>query len=95
MCETVTKKRFFIVLVSALNVGVMKVNFEPKIQTNALAVKPQAYEFKDLYLDKGEDFGCFEMGSTIVMLSQKGLIEYELQVGLHVRYAQKIAKINS
>ena len=94
MCETLAKKRFFIVLVSALNVGVMKVNFEPKIQTNALATKPQTYEFKDLYLDKGEDFGCFEMGSTIVVLTPKDMLDIKVNIGDNVKYGQTIAKLS-
>jgi len=72
-CETMEGKRFYMVLVSALNVGVMKVSFEPRIQTNADVSTEQVYEFQDLYLDKGDDFGCFEMGSTIVILSEKGM----------------------
>jgi len=94
MCETTTKKRFFMVLVSALNVGVMKVDFEPRIQTNASATTPQSYEFKDLYLDKGEDFGCFEMGSTIVILTPKDMLEIGVNIGDNVKYGQTIAKVS-
>ena len=94
-CETIEGKRFYMVLVSALNVGVMKVSFEPKIQTNALAVGEQVYEFKDLYLNKGDDFGCFEMGSTIVIISEKGMFEEILvKAGDKVKFGQTIAKLN-
>ena len=94
LCETSGKKRFFMVLVSALNVGVMKVSFEPKIQTNASATTPQSYEFKDLYLDKGEDFGCFEMGSTIVILAPQEMLEIGVSVGENVKYGQTIARVS-
>ncbi|MDQ7045121.1 MAG: phosphatidylserine decarboxylase [Sulfurimonas sp.] len=93
-CETPSGKKFFMVLVSALNVGVMQVSFEPKIQTNASAVSPQSYAFDDLYLNKGDDFGCFEMGSTIIILAQKDMLELDVSVGDNVKYAQTIAKIN-
>lgn len=94
-CETMEGKRFYMVLVSALNVGVMKVSFEPRIQTNADVVGEQLYEFHDLYLDKGDDFGCFEMGSTIVILSEKGMFEEILvKVGDKVKFGDTIAKIN-
>jgi phosphatidylserine decarboxylase len=94
-CETMEGKRFYMVLVSALNVGVMKVSFEPRIQTNADVVGEQVYEFHDLYLDKGDDFGCFEMGSTIVILSEKGMFEEILvKVGDKVKFGDTIAKIN-
>ncbi len=92
MCENTSGKKFYMVLVGALNVGVMQVSFEPKIKTNTDAISPTVYEYKDLYLDKGDDFGCFEMGSTIVILAQKGMLEVEELVGKNVKYGQTIAK---
>lgn len=94
LCETQTKKRFFMVLVSALNVGVMQVSFEPKIKTNADSEKSSVYEYNDLHMNKGDDFGCFEMGSTIVILAQKGMLELDIEAGAHVKYAQTIAKLS-
>jgi len=94
LCKTKTGKKFFMVLVSALNVGVMKVSFEPRIQTNAVATTLQSYEFKDLFLEKGVDFGCFEMGSTIVILAQKDTFsKLEVKAGDNVKYGQTIAKL--
>lgn len=93
LCETSDKKRFYMVLVSALNVGVMQVSFEPKIKTNADAVSSSAYSYDDLYLNKGDNFGCFEMGSTIVILAQKDMLELGVKAGDKVKYGQTIAKI--
>ncbi len=94
-CETMEGKRFYMVLVSALNVGVMKVSFEPRIKTDANVVGEQVYEFKDLYLDKGDDFGCFEMGSTIVILSEKEMFdEILVNAGDKVKFGDTIAKLN-
>ena len=92
LCENASGKRFYMILVSALNVGVMQVSFEPKIQTNAVATTPQSYDFKDLYLNKGDDFGCFEMGSTIIILAEKGMLDVKAQAGENVRYGQTMAK---
>ena len=92
-CETMSGKRFFMVLVSALNVGVMQVSFEPLIKTNAVATTSQAYEFDNLFMKKGDDFGCFEMGSTIIVLAEKGMLELDIKAGEDVKYAQTIAKI--
>ena len=93
-CETMEGKKFYMVLVSALNVGVMKVSFEPRIQTDADVVGEQVYTFKDLYLDKGDDFGCFEMGSTIVILSEKDMFEKLLvKAGDKVKFGDTIAKL--
>jgi phosphatidylserine decarboxylase len=72
----------------------MQVNFEPRIQTNAEATRPNAYSFENLYLDKGTDFGCFEMGSTIVILAQKDMLELEVSAGQNVKYGEVIAKLS-
>jgi len=93
LCEATNGKKFYMVLVSALNVGVMKVSFENRIQTNASATTPQSYEFSDLYLDKGSDFGCFEMGSTIVILAEKDMLELSVDTGDNVKYGDTIASI--
>ena len=92
-CETQSKKRFFMVLVSALNVGVMQVGFEPKIKTNADAEVCSEYSYKNLNMNKGDDFGCFEMGSTIVIIAEKDMLELNVKAGDNVKYAQTIAKV--
>ena len=94
LCETQSKKRFYMVLVSALNVGVMQVSFESKIKTNADAEGCSAYSYNDLHLNKGDDFGCFEMGSTIVILAEKEMLELNVKAGDNVKYADTIAKVN-
>ncbi|MFT7002695.1 MAG: phosphatidylserine decarboxylase [Sulfurimonas sp.] len=92
MCENTSGKRFYMVLVGALNVGVMQVSFEPKIKTNADATTQSVYKYEGLSLNKGDDFGCFEMGSTIVILAEKGMLELNDIVGKDVKYGETIAK---
>ncbi|NPA66046.1 MAG: phosphatidylserine decarboxylase [Epsilonproteobacteria bacterium] len=92
-CESVKSgKKFFMVLVGALNVGVMKVSFVPELQTNADTLSPTVYELENVYLDKGDDFGCFEMGSTIVIITEEDMLELEIQAGQNVKFGQTIAK---
>jgi phosphatidylserine decarboxylase len=91
-CETQDKKIFYMVLVGALNVGVMQVSFEPRIKTNADAWSQSVYEYEDLYLNKGDDFGCFEMGSTIVIISEENMFDLHVKNAEHVRYGQTIAE---
>ena len=93
LCELPSGKRFYMVLVSALNVGVMQVGFEPRIQTNATATSEQVYEFDNLNLNKGDDFGCFEMGSTIVILAEKDMLDINVTAGDNVKYSQTIGQI--
>ncbi|MGD9719004.1 MAG: phosphatidylserine decarboxylase, partial [Sulfurimonadaceae bacterium] len=92
-CKTQSGKTLYIVLVSALNVGVMQVSFEPRIKTNADVFESQAYNFENLYLDKGSDFGCFEMGSTIVVLAEKETLECLIKAGDTVQFSQTIARL--
>ncbi|MDD5158636.1 MAG: phosphatidylserine decarboxylase [Sulfuricurvum sp.] len=93
-CLSSDGKRFFLILVGALNVGEMEVSFEPRIRTNGV-LTPSQYSYKDLYLSKGDDFGCFRMGSTIVMLCEKEMLELGISTGHNVRFAQTIARINA
>ena len=92
-CETTAHKRFYLVLVGALNVGKMQLSFEPRVRTNSDITEPVCYDYEELYMNKGDDFGCFEMGSTIVMISEPGMLELEVAPGDKVSYAQVIAKL--
>ncbi|AFV97765.1 MULTISPECIES: phosphatidylserine decarboxylase [unclassified Sulfuricurvum] len=92
-CLSAEGKRFFLILVGALNVGEMEVSFEPRIRTNT-TLTPSQYSYKDLYLSKGDDFGCFRMGSTIVMLCEKEMVEFGISTGHTVRFAQTIGRLS-
>jgi phosphatidylserine decarboxylase len=82
-----------IVLVGALNVGKMVVTFEERVKTNSDIREPQTYHYEEQFLKKGELFGWFEMGSTILTFSQKGAIKPELSIGQKVRFGDEVAKI--
>ena len=93
-CENSEGKLFYMVLVGALNVGVMQVSFEPSIQTNASHTEMSVYEYAEgVKLSKNDDFGCFEMGSTIVIIAEPEFLELDVEPGIKVSYAQTIAKI--
>lgn len=90
-CFTSKGKLFYLVLVGALNVGKMEVAFEPRIQTNT--GKSGVYTYENLYLTKGDDLGCFQMGSTIIWLSEQGMIESNLSIGESVRFGETIGRL--
>lgn len=92
-CLSAGGKRFFLVLVGALNVGQMEVSFEPKIRTNTIST-PSVYKYENLRLKKGDDFGCFKMGSTIIMLCEKEMCKWNVTTGENIRFGQTIAKMN-
>ena len=87
-------RRHFLVLVGALNVGKMVVSFEERIHTNSTAREPVTYRYEEAKsLQKGELFGWFEMGSTIVILSEPRSLTWDLQIGQKVRFAQSIGRL--
>ncbi len=91
-CSSTNGKLFYLVLVGALNVGKMEVSFEPRIQTNTLS-SGGVYTYENLHLKKGDDFGCFQMGSTIIFLAQHGMLASDVTVGESVQFSQTIGKI--
>ena len=87
--------KHFIVLVGALNVGKMVVTFEPRVKTNEKKSRAFYRYNEPKILKKGEMFGWFEMGSTIVILSQKNSIEYNLKLNEDVLFAEIIGELKN
>jgi phosphatidylserine decarboxylase len=86
------EKIIYIVLVGALNVGKMRITFEPKIETNSEADKTLVYSYENLKLKKGECFGNFEMGSTILMFFEKDFIQLEDIQDKKIKFTDNIGK---
>ena len=89
-CEDSQKNCFVMVLVGALNVGKMVITFEDRVNTNSDITSPQHYKYDNLWLQKGELFGWFEMGSTILLFSQKGVYRFEVAINQKVKFAEPI-----
>jgi len=87
-------KKHFLVLVGALNVGKMVVTFEKRIKTNS-GLKRFKIDYKEpILLNKGELFGWFEMGSTIVLLSQKNALRLDVELNSKVKFGDIIGELN-
>jgi phosphatidylserine decarboxylase len=93
-CYTKENKLFYMVFVGALNVGKMRFTFDESIQTNAKSVGEQLYMYENMMLKKGDALGHFEMGSTIVMLFEKDMVEISCAKHKSIRYTQTIAMSN-
>ena len=89
-CENRAGARFYLVFVGALNVGKMAFIFDENIQTNVKASHETYYMYEDLWLQKGEELGRFEMGSTIVALFAKGSLHLTKNVNEPVRFGEAI-----
>jgi len=92
-CYSQAGKLFYLVLVGALNVGKMVVSFDDRIQTNSDTREIKVYEYSDINLHKGDDLGYFMMGSTIVVLAEKDMLEYNLNVNQKVKFSDTIATV--
>lgn len=86
--------RLFMVFVAAINVAKMRFSFDKNIQSNAKNGSATKFSYERLFVKKGEDLGCFELGSTIVLLSEGSSLSYELKEQESVKFSQTIAKIN-
>jgi len=92
-CEDEKARTHVLVLVAALNVGQMVVMFEEKVRTNSEIREPVHYEYEDLWVDRGELYGWFEMGSTILTFSQKGSIVPQIAINQKVSFGEVLGKI--
>jgi len=92
-CKTEENKLFYMVFIGALNVGKMKFNFDNRIQTNAKKDTITTYQYADIHLKKGEELGTFEMGSTIVMLFEKNMVELTCKKEQKISFGDSVAKI--
>ena len=94
-CKTENDKNLYLVYVGALNVGQMVFECEPKIETNRDKTAISSYTYDNLQVKKGEMMGYFKMGSTVLLIAQKGAINLEDIKGCKVRFGQKVASFNS
>jgi len=92
-CVDSKGRTFVMVLVGALNVGKMIITFEDAIKTNSDIREPQHYSYENLTLKKGELFGWFEMGSTILLFSEKDAFIPQLAINQKVKFTETIGVI--
>ncbi len=83
-------KVHFLILVGALNVGKMVISFDERIQTNAKMDEESHYGYESKSMKIGELLGWFEMGSTVVFLSQQDAIIPDVKVGQKVKFGERI-----
>jgi len=92
-CEDDKGRMHVLVLVGALNVGKMIVTFEENIQTNSEIREARHYCYENLTLERGELFGWFEMGSTLLTFSQKGSIVPKVAINQKVSFTDVLGKM--
>jgi len=92
-CYTQNNTLFYMVFVGALNVGKMNFTFDGSIQTNAKASLQTCYMYPHILLQKGEELGHFEMGSTIVMLFEKEIFSLLAHDEKPIRFGETLGSL--
>ena len=87
--------RLAVVKVGATLVGRISVPYDPDLQTNRKGQNQQVYKYDPAHLiQKGAHLGSFELGSTVVLVGEKGRVTLEgLIEGAAVRMGQRIGTI--
>ena len=87
--------RLAVVKVGATLVGRISVPYDPDLQTNRKGQNQQVYKYDPAHLiQKGAHLGSFELGSTVVLVGEKGRVTLEgLVEGAAVRMGQRIGTI--
>lgn len=91
VCENMKHERFYLVFVGALNVGKISFIFDEKIATNAKKNQELFYDYDDLNLQKGDELGRFEMGSTIVLIAENKSLKLQRE-NEAVRFGEIVAR---
>jgi phosphatidylserine decarboxylase len=85
-----------LIKVGATNVGSIKVVFDEEIATNPRRPKPITHKvYSYVHLDKGDEIGWFEFGSTVLLLFESNRIEWMVGVkpDTTVRMGEGLARI--
>lgn len=82
---------FWLVFVGAMNVGKMRFLFDKEIQTNAKNAQNFTKNYTQNFQKKGDELGYFELGSTIVIIAQKGFVNFSIKSGDKLKFGDKIA----
>ncbi len=84
------------ILVGATIVGSIETKWEGLITPPRDGIMKRWTYASGIPVEKGEDFGCFKLGSTVITLFAQNSVQFidSLRVGDITRVGQKMAKIN-
>lgn len=86
--------RLAIVAVGATMVGKVRVTFDD-LTTNLARARPETHTYPGGHdFAKGQEWGRFEFGSTLVVLAERGLVELDVQAaGTPLRLGRRIGSL--
>lgn len=82
-----------LVKIGATTVGKIKVTYDEKLSTNKWIRLPRQHSYEEPKpIEKGQELGRFEMGSTVILLFERNTVELlDLEEKQKVRYGEPIA----
>lgn len=85
-------KLLYMVLVGATMVGKISLKFSD-IETNTKSREIRVINYKKpLNIKKGDNMGCFKLGSSVVLVFEKGTISFkDVSIGKEIRFGDSIA----
>ena len=84
------------VKVGATNVGSISVSYDPNIATNGWSKKASAHNYEQqAKFGIGEEFACFEMGSTVILFFEKDTLKLakKIKAPQYVQYGTLLGKM--
>lgn len=85
-----------LVMVGATNVGHMKVMYDDSVQTNMGASQIVRHQYEESkYLNRGDELGVFEMGSTVVLITEPGVRIADFPNGTAVKMGESIGHLDT
>jgi phosphatidylserine decarboxylase len=83
-----------VVLVGAYGVGRMTTAFSQIVTNTGQAASFQGFN-PSLPVKRGDELGRFNLGSTVILVTEPGRVVWELSVGADVKVGQRIARVVS
>jgi phosphatidylserine decarboxylase len=88
--------RMALVMVGATNVGHMRVMYDERVQTNMGAHEIDAVTYETpKTLERGDELGVFEMGSTVVLITESKVALSDMTAGSAVKMGQSLGALVS
>ena len=79
--------------VGAMNVGRISLSYEGTVTNKFIRSKKEVFFDKPVKVKAGDEIGMFHLGSTIILLFEKGMADFEIKTGDRVRFGQRIGQV--
>ncbi|MCL1911221.1 MAG: archaetidylserine decarboxylase [Leptospirales bacterium] len=79
--------------VGAMNVGRISLSYASVVTNKSIRSQKEVFFDESVKVKAGDEIGAFHLGSTIILLFEKGMAELEIKPGERVRFGQSIGRL--